>query len=212
MKNIVEVAEYLSIVLQLELPGEKVQLKMASMTRLQQLTKHLKKDNAIKSSVLILLYPSSEKNEVLFVLIQRPAYNGVHGGQISLPGGKFESSDGDLQNTAIRESFEEIGIPKQDVKIIGALSELYIPPSNYIVSPFVGFLDYKPEFRPDTYEVQEIIEVRLEDLLDDTKIVKKRIHIRTGLQITTPCFEIDKRIIWGATAMILSEFRTLFKH
>ena len=205
------VIDALSQELKNPLPGTKAQLKMASMRRLQQIIKHSKPETAVRSSVLILLYPGTQENEILLALIQRPSYKGIHGGQISLPGGKYEEGDIELQNTALRESQEEIGIFQQDVKIIGALSELYIPPSNYIVYPFVGYLDYKPALKPDLHEVAEILEISLDDLLDEEQIRNKKIHIRSGLRITVPCFEINSKTIWGATAMILSEFKEIMK-
>ena len=139
----------------------------------------------------------------------RPTYEGIHSGQISLPGGKYELTDSDLSVTALREAQEEIGVDSKKVRLIGRLSELYIPPSNYIVQPFVGVLETEPAFTPDPKEVERIIEIRLEDLLDEKNKRKKRILLRTGTSILAPCYIIDGNTIWGATAMILSEFREI---
>ena len=171
----------------------------------------INKDHAVKSSVLILLYPGQKSGSLLFALIQRPEYDGVHSGQISLPGGRFEEEDGDLTRTALRESNEEIGIQPEGVEIIGSLSELYIPPSNFMVYPFIGYTNVRPEFVPDKKEVENIIETDLADLLNDKNIKTKEIKIRNGIKITAPCYEIDGNIIWGATAMILSEFREVIR-
>jgi 8-oxo-dGTP pyrophosphatase MutT (NUDIX family) len=194
------------------LPGETAQIKMASHHRLHEMSRDLHRETAIKSSVLILLYPGEQEKEVFAVLIQRPSYEGVHGGQISLPGGKTEKHDRDLQATAIRETREEIGIGEHEITIIGRLSELYIPPSNFIVFPFVGFTARKPLFHPDPQEVDEIIEIRISDLIDDNNIKNFEIKLRSGLQINAPCFFLEGNNIWGATAMILSEFKDILNN
>ena len=161
------------------------------------------------SGVLILLYP--DKGEICFVLIRRPDYTGVHSGQISLPGGKFEPHDKDLTETAIREAKEEVGIKPSAVNISGTLTPLYIAPSNYIVTPVVGWSVQRPEFMKDPREVDEIIEISLSDFLDDRNIQTKRIRLFMGISANFPCYYIDSNIIWGATAMILSEFRAILK-
>jgi 8-oxo-dGTP pyrophosphatase MutT (NUDIX family) len=191
------------------LPGKEIQLRMSSMQRIRELMNESQKKNGVKSSVLILLYPNSEGNEISTVLIQRPSYEGVHGGQISLPGGRSEKSDKDLKETALRETKEEIGIDPYKVITLGILTELYIPPSNYIVLPFIGYTLEKPIFHPDPQEVAGIIEISLADLRNDQNIKQKEIYVRPGFSVFGPCFEINGFIIWGATAMILSEFREI---
>ena len=193
------------------LPGKDAQLQMASMRRLLEFTDLLKKENGIKSSVLILLYPSNQDNDIFLVLIQRPKYDGIHSGQISLPGGRSEPADANPEATAIRETHEEIGIDAEKIKIIGSLTELYIPPSNYLVLPFVGYTIEKPEFHNEPREVESIIELRIKDLMDDDRIVYKDIYVNQGLSIYGPCFETDDCTIWGATAMILNEFKEILR-
>jgi 8-oxo-dGTP pyrophosphatase MutT (NUDIX family) len=139
----------------------------------------------------------------------RPEYPGVHSGQISLPGGKFEDSDDSLVFTALREAREEIGINPVKVQIIGQLTEMYIPPSNFMVTPIVGYQTSPPRFRADPKEVARIIEVNLVDLLEKRNIRNKNIRLRTGISIKAPVYFIDGNVIWGATAMILSEFREI---
>jgi len=143
--------------------------------------------------------------------MRRPDYSGIHSRQISLPGGKFEKTDRDLVETAIREAKEEVGIEPSAVNIIGTLTPLYIPPSNYIVTPVAGWSEHRPEFIRDPREVEEIIEISLADFLDDRNIKTKRIKLFLGLSTNLPCYYIGGNIIWGATAMMLSEFRTILK-
>jgi 8-oxo-dGTP pyrophosphatase MutT (NUDIX family) len=203
------VIENIDTELKKPLPGQEVQLRMSSMQRIRELMNESQKMDGVKSSVLILLYPNSAGNEILTVLIQRPSYEGVHGGQISLPGGRYEKSDKDLKETALRETKEEIGIDPEKVITLGTLTELYIPPSNYIVLPFIGYTLEKPIFHPNPQEVAGIIEISLADLRNDQNIRQKEIYVRPGLSVFGPCYEINGFVIWGATAMILSEFREI---
>jgi 8-oxo-dGTP pyrophosphatase MutT (NUDIX family) len=193
------------------LPGRDIQLRMSSLRHIQGMKYPSQINNGIRSSVLILMYPFSQEHEISIVLIQRPSYEGVHGGQISLPGGRFEEQDYDLKETALREAKEEIGIDPEKIITIGVLSELYIPPSNYLVLPFVGYTSVKPLFIPDPQEVAGIIEIKVNDLVNDNNIMTKEIYVKPGLSVFGPCFEIDNHTIWGATAMILNEFKEILK-
>lgn len=193
------------------LPGEQIQLRMSAISRIREMMDFSHQSDAIRSSVLILLFPAGKNGDVSLVLILRPRYDGVHSGQIALPGGRFESSDGELLNTALREAREEIGIDPGKVRIIGQLTELYIPPSNYLVAPFVGFIPDEPLFKPDLQEVEEIIVIRLRDLIEERSLKIKEFMVSSGLKVTAPCYDVDGHLIWGATAMILSEFREIVK-
>lgn len=194
--------------LTLPLPGMQVQHRMTSNRRLRELMENKPLDQAVKSSVLILLYPGKEDNKPSFVVILRPTYEGIHSGQISLPGGRFEVTDEDLMQTALRETFEEIGIHPSLVTIIGKLTELYIPPSNFLVHPFVGFMERYPVFQPQAKEVEKIIEIPVKPLLDENNLVEKEISVG-GIQFSAPSFVIGGTTIWGATAMILNEFKEI---
>jgi len=193
--------------LQEPLPGEVAQLKLEPLTR-KAFEFDPKNLNPKLSSVLILLFPENHKTKL--TLIQRPQYDGVHSGQIAFPGGKKEDSDKSLLETALRETFEEIGVEPEKIKIIGKLSQLYIPPSNFLVEPFVGYTDIKPKFIADPVEVSEIIFVDLEELLNESSFQHKEI-ISRNLKIKVPCYFINEKIIWGATSMILSEFLEVIK-
>jgi 8-oxo-dGTP pyrophosphatase MutT (NUDIX family) len=191
-----------------ELPGRASHLGMAPIYRRDEIDKDYP-DSAVKSSVLILYY--LKRNEPYVVFIRRPIYKGVHSGQIALPGGRWEITDKSLYHTALRESAEEIGIFPEEVEYCGKLTDLYIPPSNYIVSPFVGLYKGVPHLRPDTIEVQEIIEIPFSLLLDETFRKVVTIEIDSNVNIEAPCFEISNNIIWGATAMMLNEMIILWK-
>jgi len=159
------------------------------------------------SSVLILLY--EKDGEVCIPLTQRHVYDGTHSGQISFPGGKWEQGDIDLIHTAKREAREEIGVTESDVKIIGQLSDLFIPPSNFRVSPFVSYVDKRPKFVLDAYEVKELIEVPVSHLLKASTVKETVIEFSSGFKLQTPYFDVDGRIVWGATAMMLSELKSI---
>ncbi|MEI6124258.1 MAG: CoA pyrophosphatase [Bacteroidota bacterium] len=161
-------------------------------------------EKAKKSSVLLLLY---KKRESIFtILILRPEYDGVHSKQVSFPGGGFQASDITLENTALRETMEEIGIASSRIQLMGSLSELYIPPSNFVVKPFVGFTRDMGRLTPDKHEVEEIIEADINQFMGNRNIKTKKIRIGNGQEIQTPYYDVSDFVIWGATAMILREF------
>lgn len=185
------------------LPGLPAQLRLAPAIRKSELERFRIPENAKKSAVLILLYP--DENGLFFPLIERAAYDGVHSRQIGLPGGAMDPGDADEQATALREAQEEVGIDPGATEIIGSLSELYIPPSNFRVKPFVGISYEKPAFQPDPVEVASLIEAPLSFFMDPGSPGDKEIHRSSGERWKVPGFELGGHIIWGATAMILSE-------
>jgi 8-oxo-dGTP pyrophosphatase MutT (NUDIX family) len=191
------------------LPGLAAQLKMANLKRLRRGMSMDVPPDVKQGGVLILFYPVDGSANLVF--IKRSEYEGVHSGQISFPGGGQERSDSSIIETALREAKEEIGIDPGQVKPIGRITTLYIPPSNFLVTPVVGYTDVTPEFTPEPEEVDHILQVSLEDLLDERNMQEKEITIIDGLVITAPCFYIDGNIIWGATAMILSELLELIR-
>lgn len=200
-------AEKLRIRFQQPLPGEKAQLAMAPEARRRITTADYKATNARKSAVLIIMFP--ENNKVHTLLIQRPVYEGVHSGQVAFPGGKFEESDESLEYTALREANEEVGIVPQQVTIIGKLTDLYIPPSNFLVSPYIGYVSEKPDFIADAREVDRIIAIEL-SALNAPEIIKEKVITHSGgYTIKTPCYELQGLTIWGATAMMISELNVV---
>jgi len=162
------------------------------------------------AAVLALLYPCA--GDWLIVYIERPSGDSRdrHQGQIAFPGGQQDQSDRDLAQTALREAHEEIGIPPEAVRLLGALTPLYIPVSNFHVFPFLGITNLKPEFIPQVSEVSGILEISLQQLLDPSLQTKTTIRYRPGLHIDdVPCFRFGEKVIWGATAMITSELNEL---
>ncbi|NOY51212.1 MAG: CoA pyrophosphatase [Chlorobi bacterium] len=192
------------------LPGLEAQLRMAPVMRLQELKMQAINADTRQSAVLILFYP--HKGKIMCVLMRRPSDNSVHSGQVSFPGGKFEETDIDLRSTALREANEEMGIVGDDVEIIGKLSPLFIPPSNFDVYPFVGITQKRPEFMINKDEVEQLIEVEFGLLLDPGTFTHKNIKHRNGKLVDVPCFHFDVHIVWGATAMIISELIWVFKN
>ena len=209
MQKNIEYIEKLGYLLKNEpLPGTKAHSLMLPEYRFPQEFYINQQKNAKKSSVLILLYSTNEG--IKTVLIKRSEYKGVHSGQISFPGGQLEKTDSSLTFTAIREANEEIGIDASKVEVIGYLSKLYIPPSNFEVLPVVAFYNSKPQFKIDKTEVDKTIEVKLELLMDDNTKQNTEINLHS-LKFTTPCYNINGNIVWGATAMIISELLEILR-
>jgi len=159
------------------------------------------------SSVLLLFYPHNGQLYIPFM--KRTTGNNSHSGQISLPGGKYEESDANRTITAIRETNEELGVDCKKIKILGFLTELYIPVSNFMVLPVLGYCEKRPEFKLNEFEVEEIIEMPVSQLLGKENISNFTIN-KNGFEIHAPYFQAKEHKIWGATAMILSELREMF--
>ena len=167
-------------------------------------------DNARPSGVLCLLFPVAD--ELNMLLMKRREDKGAHSGQVSFPGGSYEQSDADLRATALREAQEEIGIASADVDILGALTPLYIPVSNFNVYPFVGFSKQRPLYNLSKNEVSYTIEVTLSSLLhaDRKTITDVTSPAVPGLIRQVRAYKLeDGTIIWGATAMIISELEAV---
>ncbi len=184
------------------LPGKLAQQKMAPTPRGASRIFDWGKEKPRLGGVLILFYPND--GNIYFPLMQRPHYGGIHSGQISLPGGKEENHDQSLVETALREAEEEVGIISKEVKVIGTLTELYIIASNYHVLPVIGFVDQKPQFIPDQTEVVKILEANLTDLTSQS-LKSKEMIVGNNITIESPYYDIHGHIVWGATAMMLSE-------
>ena len=156
-------------------------------------------DQAKKAAVLACLFDGPEGLELLFM--KRPIYDGTHGGQISFPGGRRESSDTSFEQTALRETFEEVGIPEQSVKVIRKLDPLYIPPSNFIVHPYIGYSGELPKLVIDTNEVAYTFSIPLQVLKSGELIGKATVPTKYG-KVKVPAYLWGEEVIWGATAII----------
>ena len=193
--------------LQKPLPGVEAQFEMAHVKREKVLSNSYESQNYRPSAVLILLYPN-EQQQTSVLLIERMTYNGHHGGQIAFPGGKAEPSDVDLQATALREFFEETGADITPT-IIGKLTPVYIPVSKFMVQPFVSYVEQKPNFSASAYEVNELIEWEINQLLNPDIIKETVIEPAPGLKLKTPYFDVQGKVLWGATAMMLNELKKI---
>lgn len=162
--------------------------------------------DARHGGVLILFYPHDD--DIFLPLILRPTYEGVHSGQIGLPGGGFEPEDSDLAATALREAHEEVGVLPAQVKVIGQLSPLYVFASNYLVQPVIGWTATRPQFKLDPQEVAALIETPIGALLDPNNHAEELWTLRNRRAIV-PYYRVDGHNVWGATAMILSELLAL---
>ncbi|MFK7953931.1 MAG: CoA pyrophosphatase [Ekhidna sp.] len=205
--NFDELISFLEKKLKGVLPGEKAHSLM--QPRLPDGTSlRLKNSKPPKEGgVLILLY--NEGGEAFFPLIQRPEYEGVHSGQMALPGGKAEEEDDDLIMTALRETREEIGVSEEKIKVIGSLSRFFVAASNYMVEPVIGVIDHKPDFVPDPREVSDIITPSINELINPALRKEKELVVKNGYKLQSPYFDLSDRVVWGATAMMLSELVTI---
>lgn len=193
---------YLHQRLKEKLPGKRAHLEVSPYRNVTFGEKEL--NQAKKSSVLILLY---KKNNITYIpLIQRTTYNGSHSGQVSFPGGKVEPTDSSIIHTALREANEEIGVISKNINIIGQLTDVYIPVSNFHVVPIVGVLKKTPDFILETKEVEDLIELKVSDLLNH-QLVENKVKISDHTTMKVPSFKHQQKIIWGATALMLNELK-----
>jgi len=190
------------------LPGTDIQWQMASSDRMKLNFQRNPGPNVRAAAVLILLYPVI--GSVHTVFMQRHNYDGVHGGQISFPGGKKEDSDKDLIQTALREAEEETGVDQKKISVLGTLTPLFIQVSNMIVTPVVGWTNKKPEFNHQPDEVVFLINAELKKFMNPSIIKTKPFEIR-GETINVKYFDYEGHVIWGATAMILNELLTILR-
>lgn len=192
-----------------KLPGPGAQYLMAPLHRQRIEVETLRVEQFRPSAVMILFCEDAE-GRIFIPLIERMSYNGAHSAQISLPGGKREKEDHDLQQTAIRECREEIGIGPSEV--LGPLTKLYIPVSNFVVQPYLGICSVKdPAVKVQEREVKTLLRLPLDDLLNDSLVEEGTIDLFDNLQVKSPWFNVQGHKVWGATAMILSELKQLIR-
>jgi len=202
--------KYAPKVLNVELPAMNAHRKMAPPNR-EELLKNTDFTKVIpkKAAVMMLFYPKAHQTHLALIL--RNSYNGVHSSQIAFPGGKVEVEDFDLEQTAIRETHEEIGVLPSAINVVRAFTEVYIPPSNYMVYPFLGYCQDALDFELQVDEVAGIVELPLIDFLDDKIIVTNTMMTSYAGSIEVPGFQVNEHFVWGATAMMLSELKETLK-
>lgn len=197
-------------VLNVDLPSTASHIKMAPLERVKIMEENSYDINSVrKAAVMMLFYPKNGVTHLL--LIVRNSYPGVHSSQIAFPGGKVEEIDFDLKQTALRETHEEIGVHPNDIHVIREFSSIYIPPSNFLVYPFLGISQTELKLTLQEEEVAGIIELPLSTLLDDSIIINKNLETSYSKLIEVPVFQIEEHTVWGATAMMLSELKDVLK-
>jgi 8-oxo-dGTP pyrophosphatase MutT (NUDIX family) len=205
-----EFLQYLPKLIAAELPALEAHIKMVPLDRLSALKQQSYENiNPKTAAVLMLCYPKHGKTHI--VLIVRNTYEGVHSAQIAFPGGKKEEEDVDFAATAIRETFEEVGVQPHKMEVIKPFTQVYIPPSNFMVHPFLAISREEISFIPDPSEVDKILELPLAVFLSDANVVKTKMNTSYANTIVIPAFKVENHIIWGATAMILSELKDILK-
>jgi 8-oxo-dGTP pyrophosphatase MutT (NUDIX family) len=202
--------KYVPKFLEVELPASEAHFRMAPLERIEGMKNlNIESKNPKTAAVMMLFYP--KKGRTHLVLIVRNSYEGVHSAQIAFPGGKYEASDQTYEQTALRETHEEIGIHPDSIEIIMPFTNLYIQPSNFMVYPYLGICREEIIFIPDVNEVAKIIELPLTDFLDDNLVVSTEISTSYAENMLIPAFKINEHIVWGATAMMLSELKEVLK-
>lgn len=192
----------------LPLPGVSSQLKMSPPYR-----EHLVKlqagkiKDARQAAVMALFYPNLD-HETHIILILRKKYKGVHSAQIGFPGGKLEVGE-TKEEAAIRETEEEVGVNQEDIKVLKQLTQIYIPPSNFYVQPFIGICDTTPIFTKQDDEVEALLEVHINDFLNDAHMITKTVSTAYDVSVDVPAYKLNGHSVWGATAMMLSEVKDL---
>ncbi|WKB81635.1 CoA pyrophosphatase [Cellulophaga lytica] len=209
--NFDDFTKRISKIKNLPLLGEESHNKMAPSIRIDEL-KRMKKqrEQARKAAVMALFYPAKD-NSTNLLLMLRKTYKGVHSNQVGFPGGKVEKEDENLLYTALRETYEEVGVPISKVKVMGELSSIYIPPSNFEVQPYIGLYPNPTPFVIQESEVEHLVEVSLQDFMDDSKISTQNLTTSYAVNIDVPAFKLNGYVVWGATAMIMSELKELLK-
>ncbi len=203
--------ESLSNVNKIPLAGERAHQEMLPEGRTQQIKEsEFTQNTPQKAGVMALFYPDAQQ-ETTLILIIRKTSKGVHSGQIGFPGGREEVRDSDIKDTALRETYEEIGVRPNSIKVVKELSKIYIPVSNFDVYPYLGYCKSMPRFKRQESEVEELLLVKLEDFLDDNNVVTQNLTTSYAGNIDVPAFNFNGKIVWGATAMMLNEVKSLLK-
>ena len=198
--------EALTKMLRRDLEGKSAQQKM--MITPNRFPTENQENEGIPASILLLLYPL--EGEWFFFLTKRSQDVEHHKGQISFPGGVVEKNESKM-NAAIRETNEEIGVDKDVIKIIGNLTPLYIPVSNFHILPYVGWTEEKPHTKVQDAEVKRVFSVSINDLILERNLKTKK-DFFSNKSVKVPYFDLNGETVWGATSMILSEFKFILRN
>jgi 8-oxo-dGTP pyrophosphatase MutT (NUDIX family) len=202
--------EYVPNLAEAELPAMEAHIKMAPFERIESLkNSDFGNKSPRMAAVMMLFYPKNGMTHL--VLIVRNSYEGVHSGQIAFPGGKYEIEDKIFSRTALRETQEEVGVSPAIIDVIKSFTEVYVPPSNFMVHPFLGICKEEICFVLDPAEVSSIIELPLSVFLNDEILIKAKMLTSYAKEINVPAFDIEGHVVWGATAMMLSELKDVLK-
>lgn len=193
------------------LPAEASQFKMSPPFRNDLIERYREAMKSAKQAGVVALFFPDATYRTKLALILRKTYSGVHSAQIGFPGGKIEPGDANLEMAAVRETYEEIGVSAHQFTIVRQLTQVYIPPSNFHVQPYIGICEKTPTFVKQDDEVEEIVDVFLDDLLDDSNVNNRKVETSLNTKIEVPAFLLNGHIVWGATAMMLSEVKDLLK-
>lgn len=190
------------------MPGAAAHYKMEPEIRRNWREKVKRKElNPKLAAVMALFYPAAGTTKILLIL--RKTYQGVHSNQIGFPGGKVEPEDRGMLETALRETEEEVGVPREAVTVLKNLSEVYIPPSNFLVQPYLGIYKHPKPFILQEDEVEALVEISLLDFLDKRNEIEQQMKTSYSDKITVPAFKLEGHTVWGATAMMLNEIKEL---
>ncbi|MBK9638807.1 MAG: CoA pyrophosphatase [Bacteroidetes bacterium] len=198
----------LTLRMEIGLPGYAAHEKMAPLHRKPMRDFNLVSTDYRTAAVLALIVPDSINSTPRIILIERSDGPVSHSGQISFPGGKREG-DEDLLATALREANEELGIQAEQVLLLGKLTSLYIPPSNFLVHPFLGYMKEVPEFILNETEVKSVLLLPLSAFLDHGNISIEVFKSSNGTSVNAPAYRVDNVTVWGATAMMIAEITAL---
>lgn len=204
-----EFRERLEAAFQEPLPGQPAQYKMVPPGRPVTDLEAIDQEKVRQAAVAALFFNKGNRPHIILTL--RLEYEGVHSGQISFPGGRREEEDRSFMHTALRETEEEIGVKDKEIELLGSLTSVYIPPSNFYVYPFVGILESSPMYKKQEEEVASILEIDFNDFINPKNITEQILKTR-GLTMKVPAFHISGYTIWGATAMMISEIREMINH
>ncbi len=188
------------------LPGKKGQLPLKPYLKISKSMEPPKLGKPRYGAVIALIY--AKQNIPYIALIERSRYDGVHSGQIAFPGGKIEKNEYPLQ-AALRETHEEIGVSLLEKEVIGPLTDVFVWASNFLVHPFVAFREEQPAFICDEREVEHLMEIPLEVFFQENIIKERKMKSKLGITLNAPYFDLDGKILWGATAMMISELRSI---